>query len=112
MIRLTVVGFAALCLFGTSSLVLAEDAMKSEEVMGARKADMKDAAKGEKGVSKSEGMMGARKAGPADEVGNTVPEGVMSARKAETKAAKGDMKGKTKKHKDKAKAPAAPAPAP
>ena len=112
MLRVTVVAFAALCLFGTSSLALAEDAMKSEEVMGARKADMKDAVPGEKGVSKSEGVMGARQAGPAGEVGNTGSPGVMSARGGEPKAAKGHMKGKTKKHKDAAKAPAAPAPAP
>ena len=88
MLRVTVVAFAALCLIGTSSLALAEDAMKSEEVMG------------------------ARKAGPAGEVGNTGSPGVMSARGGEPKAAKGHMKGKTKKHKDAAKAPAAPAPAP
>ena len=30
MLRLTVVAFAALCLFGTSSLALAEDAIKGE----------------------------------------------------------------------------------
>ena len=102
MLRVTVVAFAALCLIGTSSLALAEDAMKSEEVMGARKADMKDAAKSEKGVSKSEGVMGARKAGPGGEMGYEPHRGM----------GKKEHKEKTKKHKDAAKAPAAPAPAP
>ena len=80
MLRVTVVAFAALCLIGTSSLALAEDAKKDEGAMSAQKPDMKEAAKGEKGVSKSEGVMGARKAGPAGEVGNTGSPGVMSAR--------------------------------
>lgn len=53
MLRLIVVAFAALCLFGTSSLALAEDAMKGE--MG----NMKDEMKAEKDTMK--GKMKAHK---------------------------------------------------
>jgi Sec-independent protein translocase protein TatA len=89
--KLIVVAFAALCLIGTSSLALADDAMKGE--MGnmndemkaekdAMKGDMKDKSKGHKEKTKGK--------------------------------AKGKSKGhmeKTKAHKDTAKAiPAAPAP--
>ncbi len=48
MLRLIGVAFAALCLIGTSSLVLADDAMKGE--MG----NMKDEMKAEKDVMKGD----------------------------------------------------------
>ena len=95
MLRLTVVAFAALCLFGTSSLALAGP-------LSAQKADMKDAAKGEKGVSKSEGALSAQKAGPGGETGYEERDRMKGAKK--------QHKEKTKKHKDAAKEPAAPAP--
>ena len=91
--KLIVVAFAALCLIGTSSLALAEDAMKGE--MGT----MKDEMKAEKDTMK--GDMKAKK----EEM-----KGKMKARKDAMKAKRHEMKEKMKAHKDAAKAPAAPAP--
>jgi Sec-independent protein translocase protein TatA len=89
--KLIVVAFAALCLIGTSSLALADDAMKGE--IG----NMKDEMKAEKDAMK--GDMKDKSKG----------------HKEKTKGkSKGKSKGhmeKTKAHKDTAKAnPAAPAP--
>ena len=54
MLRLIVVAFAALCLFGTSSLALAEDAMKGEmkAEKDVTKGDMKGKTKEHKGKTK------------------------------------------------------------
>jgi hypothetical protein len=61
MLRLIGVAFAALCLIGTSSLALADDAMKGE--MG----NMKDEMKAEKGAMKGDmkAHKDAAKANPA-----------------------------------------------
>ena len=91
--RLIVVAFAALCLSGTSSLALADDAMKGE--MG----NMKDEIKAEKEAMKSD--MKANK---------KEMKGKMKAHKDAMKAKRYEMKGKMKAHKDAAKVPAAPAP--
>jgi Sec-independent protein translocase protein TatA len=92
--KLIVVAFAALCLLGTSSLLLADDAMKGE--MG----NMKDEMKAEKDAMK--GDMKAKK----EEM-----KGKMKARKDAMKAKRHEMKGNMKVHKDAAKAhPAATAP--
>ena len=92
--KLIVVAFAALCLLGTSSLLLADDAMKGE--MG----NMKDEMKAEKDTMKGE--MKAMK----EEM-----KGKMKARKDAMKAKRYEMEGKMKAHKDAAKAhPAATAP--
>jgi Sec-independent protein translocase protein TatA len=81
--KLIGVAFAALCLIGTSSLALADDAMKSE--MGTMKGEMK----AEKGAMK----------------------GKMKAHKDAMKAKHHAMKGKMKTHKDAAKSsPAVAAP--
>ena len=96
MLRLTVVAFAALCLFGTSSLALAGP-------LSAQKADMKDA-ESEKGSTKGKGALSAQKAGPGGETGYEERDRMKGAKK--------QHKEKTKKHKDAAKEPAAPAPAP
>ena len=73
--KLIGVAFAALCLIGTSSLALADDAMKSE--MGTMKGEMK----AEKGAMK----------------------GKMKAHKDAMKAKHHEMKSKMKTHKDAAK---------
>ncbi|MCI0426967.1 MAG: hypothetical protein L0Z46_02995 [Nitrospiraceae bacterium] len=92
--KLIVVAFAALCLIGTSSLALADEAMKGE--MG----NMKDEMKAEKSAMK--GDMKAKK----EEM-----KGKMKAHKDAMKAKRHEMKGKMKAHKDVANAnPAAPAP--
>ena len=92
--KLIVVAFTALCLTGTSSLALADEAMKGE--MG----NMKDEMKAEKNAMK--GDMKAKK----EEM-----KGKMKARKDAMKAKRHEMKGKIKAHKDAAKAnSAAPAP--
>ncbi len=77
-----VVAFAALCLMGTSSLALADDAMKGE--MG----KMKDEMKAEKNAMKSD--MTAKK----EEM-----KGKMKARKDAMKAKRHEMKEKVKAHK-------------
>ena len=90
--RLIVVAFAALCLIGTSSLALADDAMKGE--MGKMKDEMKaekDAMKGDMKANKKE--MKAK----------------MKAHKDSMKVKRHEMKDKMKAHKDAAKVPAAPA---
>jgi Sec-independent protein translocase protein TatA len=92
--KLIVIAFAALCLLGTSSLLLADDGMKGE--MG----NMKDEMKAEKDAMK--GDMKAKK----EEI-----KGKVKARKDAMKAKRHEMKGKMKAHKDAAKAhPAAVAP--
>ena len=96
MLRLTVVAFAALCLFGTSSLALAGP-------LSAQKPDMKDA-EVEKGSMKGQGALSAQEAGPGGQTGYEERDRMKGAKK--------QHKEKTKKHKDAAKAPAAPAPAP
>ncbi len=73
--KLIVVAVAALCLIGTSSLALADDAMKAE--MG----NMKDEMKAEKDAMKGE----------------------MKAHKGEMKAKRHEMKNKMKAHKGAAK---------
>ena len=90
MLRLIVIAFAALCLMGTSSLALADDAMKGE--MG----NMKDEVKAEKDAMK--GDMKDKSKGHKEKT------------KGKTKGkSKGHME-KTKAHKDTEKAtPAAPA---
>ena len=94
MLRLIVVAFAALCLMGTSSLALADDAMKGE--MG----NMKEEMKTEKDAMKSD-----VKAKKEETKGKT------KARKDVVKAKRHEVKGKMKAHKGSAKAnPAAAAP--
>ena len=84
--KLITVAFAALCLVGTSSLTLADDAMKSEKgnMKGEMKAE-KEAAKGEMKGKKSE-MKGKTK-----------------THKDTIKAKRHQTKEKTKAHKDGAK---------
>ena len=89
--KLIGVAFAALCLMGTSSLVLADDAMKGEmgnmnmkDEMKAEKDAMKGAMKGEKSA-----MKGEKKAKKEE----------MKARKDAMKAKRHEMKGKEKAHK-------------
>lgn len=84
--RLMVVAFAALCLIGTSSFALADDAMKSE--MG----QMKEQMKADKDSMK------------ADIKGKNVE--MKAKTKAPKEAKKEDMKGKAKAHKAKMKAKA------
>jgi Sec-independent protein translocase protein TatA len=85
--KLIVIAFVVLCLIGPSSLVLADDAMKSE--MG----NMTDEMKGDMKAKKEE------------------MKGKMKARRDAMKAKRHEMKGKMKAHKDAAKTnPAAPAP--
>jgi Sec-independent protein translocase protein TatA len=89
--KLIVVAVAALCLIGTSSLALADDAMKAE--MGNMKGEMK----AEKSAMKGE------------------MKGKMKAHKGEMKVKRHEMKGKMKTHKGAAKtnsAVAAPMSAP
>ncbi len=74
--KLIIVAFAALCLIGTSSLALADDAMMGE--MG----NMKDEMKADQDAMK----------------------GDMKAKKEEMKAKRHEMKDKMKAHKDAAKA--------
>ena len=76
MLRLIGVAFAALCLIGTGSLTMADDATKGE--MG----NTKDGMKAEKGAMK----------------------GKMKARKDAMKVKRHEMKEKMKAHKDAAKA--------
>jgi Sec-independent protein translocase protein TatA len=80
--KLIVIGFAALCLIGTSSLGLADEAMKSE--MGG----MKDEMKAEKNAMKSD--MKVKK----EEM-----KGKMKARKGAIKAKRHEMRKKMKAHK-------------
>jgi Sec-independent protein translocase protein TatA len=80
--KLIVIGFAALCLIGTSSLALADEAMNSE--MGG----MKDEMKAEKNAMKSD--MKAKK----EEM-----KGKMKARKGTIKAKRHEMREKMKAHK-------------
>jgi hypothetical protein len=102
MLRLIVVAFAALCVIGTSSLALAEDAMNGKLYGDQR----------EPGKSSGEG---ARYADQRESVG----QGAQYADQIEPARADDAMKGKTKEHKEKMKAhkdaanaaPAAPAPA-
>lgn len=82
--KLIVIGFAALCLIGTSSLALADEAMMGE--MGNMKAE-KDAMKSD-GKAKKEAMKGQTK----------VHKEKMKAKSHETKG-----KMKAQKHKAKAK---------
>src|SRR6267142_1812940 len=70
--KLIVVAFAALCLIGTSSLVLAEEAMKGKkkehtEKMKAKRHEMKDKMKAHKDAAKAKGgeTKGAAPAAPA-----------------------------------------------
>ena len=67
MLRLIVIAFAALCLMGTSSLALADDAMKGE--MGNMKDEAKGKTKEHKGKKKEhkekKGHKDAAKAAPA-----------------------------------------------
>jgi len=92
--KLFVVAFAVLCLTGTSSLALADEAIKGE--MG----NMKDEMKAEKDAMKSD--IKAKK----EEM-----KGKMKARKDAMKAKRHEMKNKMRAHKDAAKAnQAAPAP--
>ena len=91
--KLIVVSFAALCLIGTSSLGLAEEAMKGD--MG--NMNMKDETKAEKDTTKGD-MKGKTK-------------GKSKEHKEKTKGKSKEHKEKTKTHKDAAKAaPVAPAP--
>lgn len=80
--KLIVIGFAALCLIGTSSLGLADEAMKSE--IGG----MKDEMKSERNAMKSD--MKAKK----EEM-----KGKMKARKGAIKAKRHEMREKMKAHK-------------
>ena len=73
--KLIVIGFAAICLIGTSSLALADEAMKSE--IGG----MKDEMKAEKNEMKSD------------------MKGKMKARKGAIKAKRHEMREKMKAHK-------------
>ena len=80
--KLIVIGFAALCLIGASSLALADEAMKSE--MGG----VKDEMKAEKNAMKSD--MKAKK----EEM-----KGKLKARKGAIKAKRHEMREKMKAHK-------------
>ena len=80
--KLIVIGFAALCLIGTSSLALADEAIKSEM------SGMKDEMKTEKNAMKSD--MKAKK----EEM-----KGKMKARKGTIKAKRHEMWEKMKAHK-------------
>jgi Sec-independent protein translocase protein TatA len=95
----TVVAFAALCLFGTSSLVLADDALKSET--GHMKDEMKagkDTMKAQDNAMESE--MRAKKGGK---------KGPIMQHREKMKAKRHEMMDKMKTHKDAAMAnPPAP----
>jgi Sec-independent protein translocase protein TatA len=80
--KLVIIGFVALCLLGTSSLALADEAMKSE--MGG----MKDEMKAEKNAMKSD--MKAKK---------KEMKGKKKAHKGAIKAKRHEMREKMKAHK-------------
>jgi Sec-independent protein translocase protein TatA len=109
--KLIVFGFAALCLVGTSSLALADEAMMSE--MG----NMKNEMKAEKEAMKSDGkakkveMKGQTKAQKEKmKAKSHETKGKMKAQKHTAKAKVGETKGSAQsmKHDMKATVPAAP----
>jgi Sec-independent protein translocase protein TatA len=102
--KLIVIGFAALCLIGTSSLALADETMK--DGMGNMKDGMKSDLKAQKKDIKGQTKAHKEKV----KATGSEPKGKMKAHKHATKAKAGEAKGgaKTMKHDMKATVPAAP----